>query len=304
MRNPKLTNILLAVLVFSAASSAHATEACFQNVVAFGASVTQATPYVIPGWSTAVGGVETYGKVFGDSRLPKDNGSSLNKYTPRNFGLSPVRYLVKKYAGKSGLKNIKYVGSYITNSEKDLGSSQIQSLLDGERRALFDSATILVGVDAFYWDAIWGNCGYGTDTGAEAVIPRLVDEAKRLGKIVILGTVPLENPANVKIDSNRTGVGGLWYAPNPRCAESINQTLAEYCKPTDNCYIADLHAAVEDLNCGKKLPMRDGTSYGHYEFRPDGVHMSDKGARYISELMMTALEAHPPECKSLVAVAK
>ncbi len=113
---------------------------------------------------------------------------------------------------------------------------------------------------------------------------------------MILGNVPFENPATVRIDSDRIGIPGLWYPPDVTCARRINEVLAESCLAQNGCYIVDLKGAVDDLQCGKKLKLRNGEEFSLYEMRPDGVHMSDKGARYIGELMIRAFEASPPKC--------
>lgn len=269
----------------------------FQNVLAFGASVTQGTPRTMwPVYSAFVGSVEAYGRVMGTKILPGTYKSPLETYSARGYGTSPVRYLIKRYAGREGLKRVSYIGKYFVQSEADLGSTQIISLLAGADRSKFDSASLLIGVDAFYWDAIYQNCGYGNGTGTEALIPAFIAETKRLGKTLVLGTVPLENPATVRIDSERIGIPGLWYAPDSKCASSINKTLAQFCTVANNCYIADLKSAVEDLQCGKKLKLRNGEEFSLYEMRPDGVHMSDKGARYVADIVSLALEASPPAC--------
>jgi lysophospholipase L1-like esterase len=110
---------------------------------------------------------------------------------------------------------------------------------------------------------------------------------------VVLGTIPQEIPVNVRIDSQRTGVKGLWYAPNIRCAQSLNRTLAQYCTPAQNCYLVDLKKFVDDLNCGMKVKLKDGSEYSLFELRPDGIHQSDAGARAIAERIIDALEQDP-----------
>jgi hypothetical protein len=285
-----LAAALSAALSAEGQSASHPRSALVRNVVAFGASVTQATFNTIPGMRSFVWGIETYGNWFGEQQALKFN-SPLKNYRARSFGPSPVQYLVEQLGGKRN--QITYIASYTTDKTADLGSSQILSLIEGERKPLFEKATMLVGVDAFYWDAIWDNCGYGRVHGAENTIPALISEAKRMNKVVVLGTIPQEIPVNVRIDSQRTGVKGLWYAPNIRCAQSLNRTLAQYCTPAQNCYLVDLKKFVDDLNCGMKVKLKDGSEYSLFELRPDGIHQSDAGARAIAERIIDALEQDP-----------
>ncbi len=275
--------------------SSHADEipqCLFRKVVAFGASVTQATPTIIPGYKAIVSGIETYGKYFGDQTLPKVDVSQ--PYRIRPYGDSPARIFVGQRGPKGASSRITYMGSYFTQNQAGLGSSQIQTMLYGKSRALFESASLIVGVDAFYWDSIWGNCG---PNGVEPIIRDLIEQASQRGTILMLGTVPHEVGANVRIDSNRVGIDGLWYAPQPECTDSINQTLNDYCTPDRGCYIVDLKGTVDDLNCGYKLPVNTG-KYGLYELRPDGVHLSDFGSQYIADLMTKALKQNPPTCSN------
>ncbi len=268
----------------------------FENVVGFGASVTQSTPALIPGYQALVWGAEMYEAIGGEWSLPGSRNSPIYNYTSRGYGPSPVEILVKDYLGWQGLKNINYIGAYFTQSENDLGSAQVQALLHGDKVSLYEQASLLVGFDAFYWDAIHGNCG--GDAGVESIIRELIERSKSRGQTLILGTVPFENPATVRIASVRTGVHGLWYAPEVKCAARINDTLHQFCHSTNGCYLVDLKAAVGELRCGKKLRLRNGEAFGLFEMRPDGVHMSDVGSRFLAEMAMDALEKDPPSCNA------
>ena len=288
--------ILLSQLCSAADAQTKVPQCAFRNVVAFGASLTQATPSLIPGYAAFADGVQAYDDWFHNHLIPSDRKSPLNRYAMRPYGGSPVRELVKAYSGSWSFNRIKYIGTYVTRNDQGLGSAQIVRLLAGNRASLFKSASMIVGVDAFYWDSIMENCGYGNGAGVEPLIPALISAAKRQGTNLILGTVPFENSYNVKIASDRTGVNGLWYAPDPRCSESINQTLKQFCTVENGCYLVDLKAAVDGLNCGERMPLKDGSTQNLFELRPDGVHLSDKGSTFISELMIDALEQNPPSC--------
>ncbi len=186
------SGLLVAALFGSGASAKEEVPACvFDKVVAFGASVTQATPAMIPGYRSFVVGAELYGSINGNDKLPRA-GSPLRNFSYRPWGLSPVRYLIKNYLGASGAKKIEYIGKYFTQSEEDLGSSQIRELLIGGKKTTFENTTLLVGVDAFYWDAIWNNCGYGRRVGVEDHIRLLTRTASHRGLTLVLGNVPYE----------------------------------------------------------------------------------------------------------------
>jgi hypothetical protein len=236
---------------------------------------------------------ETYGRVFGDYRKPRD----LPR-TPRPFGLSPVRYLVKSVAGRAGLSKVTYISEFFPNGEDSLGSTQIVRMLNGSERPLFDQASLIVGVDAFYWDAISDNCGPGLDQ----TITALIERARDAGKTLILGTVPIEDPAKVRINSDAIGIN-MWWPPVPECAIRINQLLNRRCTEANRCLVVDLAAAVARLNAGESLPLGDGGRYDYYQMRPDGVHLSDKGSRYVAELMVTELRKTAtwprPQCDGL-----
>ena len=269
------------------ASSPNVPASVFDHVLAFGASVTHATPAVLPFYDNFTRAAESLAMANGDYELP----AGFDPSAQRPWGLSPVRYLVKHYRGKAGLKNITYVSSLITNGDEDAGSGQIERFLNGEQRALFDAATVVVGIDAFYWDAVYNNC-QANDFNLKDRIVALIDEARAAGKVLILGNVPEEDASKVRIDSERTGMNG-WWAPNPLCAKNISSLLESRCKVANGCYIVDLRGTVERLNAGEKLPLADGGHYGLFEMRPDGVHLSDKGTRYLAELAIKQLERAP-----------
>ena len=295
-----LTLVSIGVSVSSAAAlDADKRQCIFRDVVAFGASVTQATPYYIPGSNLLVDGIEIYGKFFGQSPLVAGFQSPLRERGFRSFGQSPIYYLSKSVQTPSFQPQLHYIGSSFTSKWTDLGSSQAFSLALGYRRNLFDAASLVVGIDAFYWDAVHSNCELDSKSranSAEAAIQTLIETSFTNGKILVLGNLPHENPANVRIDSTRTGVPYAWYPPNPDCVDRINATLSMFCKIEKSCYLIDLKSFGDDLNCGMKYKMLNGRTYGLYELRPDGVHMSDKGAEAVGELINQALQNHPPNC--------
>ena len=168
--------------------------------------------------------------------------------------------------------------------------------MDGDKQSVFQKTSLVIGIDAFYWDAVQANCGGGPGT-AELAIAELIQKAKATGTTLVLGNVPHENRQNIRIDSERLGISGMWYPLDVPCTDSINNTLQTLCTLENNCYIVDIKGMVDDLNCGMKLKLANGEAYGLYEMRPDGVQLSDKGAVYVSEKIMAQMEAHPPQCQ-------
>lgn len=300
-----MTNSVLALFImalFAGPLSAQAKPkldpkiaACVgRDVLAFGASVTQGTPAKIPLWAQFVLGLEIYSKYKNIENLPKFSAPDAMG-RPRGYWYSPV----SRFAGLLGAKKFTNSGHLFNTEEEHLGSNQIDSMLSGGKRAKkFESASLIVGVDAFYWDAIWNTCEEyaGTMHSPENQIRSLILEARERKKFLILGNVPIENPANVRISSDRTGVENLWYPPEPSCAASINETLKDLCTYENNCYILDMKKMVDDINCGVAMKTWNGSEYKYFDLRSDGVHLSLWGSRYISEQLYELLAARPPVC--------
>ena len=244
----------------------------------------------IPGYGGLVSGIDFVGKFRGPKPILDNYKSPLLARGTRSFGKSPIQYLVPDQS------HVHYLGAYVTNSWKKLGSGQIEALLYGERRELLDNTSLLIGIDAFYWDAIWGTCRKPNRFGVEDLIARLITESSQRGLPLVLGNVPHENPANILIDSEQVGIKGLWSSQDPDCVDSINRTLTDLCTPANDCYLLDVKGMVDDLNCGKSLALNNGRAYSLFQARPDGVHLSDVASQYVSEQIIKLFEADPPRC--------
>lgn len=261
----------------------------FRKPIAFGASLTQATTALLPGYRGLVRGVEIYGNQYGTP------STTTLPTSTRPYGLSPIRYVTKALAGKAALPNITYIGSYVTRKVEEAGSSQIEAMLRGEHRALYSLSRLIVGVDAFYWDAVWDLCPSGRPL---IRMNELIASAKKNQKYLVLGNVPIENPELVRIASDRTTVQKLWYPPTPSCVNQINEALAARCTPENNCYLLDMKKWVDHLAAGGEVSVFGQGSYGHFDMRPDGVHLSDVGSRFVAERILQAFEEHPPKCEA------
>lgn len=253
----------------------------FKNTVVIGASISAQTAMTIPFYHKMV------------SALALRQG----KFMLPAFGPSPVNLFLNLYSGQSWGGNKTDLSKMFTNQQEYLGSSQVQSLLTGPHREAFLKAGTVFGLDAFYWDAIWGNCGYGNGDGVEAVIENLIREARTNHINLVLGNVPHEDPSHVLIDSDALGIPGLWYKPEDKCVDSINSTLKAKCSKADGCYIIDFESAVAQLNAGKKLTLNNGASYSLFRIRPDGVHVSTYGAKLLEEKIVAEIESAPPTCR-------
>lgn len=292
---------LTLALTFFHLTAAKAADSClFTNIVAVGASVTSGTPEKIPFYPIIAEGIEAYGKFYGEKPILKNYKSPLDHHLINgSYGPSPIKLLAKHYTTFLSHPRITNFSVAFHRSFEDSGSQQFLKLIYGENRSAFDSASLIIGFDAFYWDAIGQNCGFGFSSGAEGVIVRLIQQAKLRHVPLILGKVPLENPANVRIDSDQTGVDGVWWQPDPKCAKSINATLDRVCTPENGCYILDVNEIVAKVNCGEKLPLKDGTAWDLFNIRPDGVHLSVYGARYIAEQLEDIIETNHVTCPKL-----
>lgn len=292
MKSLRFSGILAVAMAILAPWGAHSAQArlltdaeracVFKQPMSFGASITAATPTLLPLYKKAVNALAIYRK---------------RRFLLPDFGQSPATLLNFYYARIPLYTSTPNLAPMFVKEQEDLGSSQIQEMLEGKYRETFQRSSLVIGVDAFYWDAIWENCGTGAMFTAEEAIDRLTNEARKTKKTLILGNVPDENPDNVLIDSEALGINGLWYRPNPVCVERINRKLQESCHTRDNCYIIDFFSMVAELNAGRTLKLNDGSSFDLLSMRPDGVHLSVYGSRFVYEQMVKLLEENPPVCE-------
>lgn len=302
--------ILMSFVVFAegpdATNLSESVRRCvFQKPLEVGASVTGQIGDVVPLYSK-------FTSSFFDASSASYYGS------PSYFFVSYYRNLGTLFADpkfKFGDARPENIAEVITNKISHLGSGQIESLLAGSNHSLYLQSSIILGVDLFYWDAIHDQCGYGKKrlnqrllgpkdlqirrSDTEYQIRRLIADAAAAGKVLFLGTVPTEDPQKIKINSEATGIRGMWYPQEPLCVESINKVLRENCTLQNRCYLVDLSAVVQQLNRGEKIYVESlARSIDLAEGRPDGVHLSNAGSLYVFEKMKKMFEANPPTCKN------
>lgn len=280
--------MMILALTLASATIANAREltkeeksCAFKNTVVVGASITAQTAITIP----------LYHKMISALAIPRGH------FLLPNFGPSPVNLFMNLYSGQGWGGNHRDLSRMFTKTDEDLGSAQIETLLTGQNRNSFLRANTVFGIDAFYWDAVYNQCGFGNGFGVEETIKKLIQQARANHTNLVLGNVPHENPNNVLIDSETLGIDGLWYKPEDSCVSSINETLKVNCRKSDGCYIIDMEKIVSTLNSGGTLQLQNGQRYSLYQIRPDGVHLSVYGSKYIQEQIIEALESAPPNCR-------
>lgn len=267
-------------------------RACLtRKPIGFGASVMQATAKLIPGYQTLISRYEAY--EAGEGLTPQ-NPKVPKPTSYRRFGWSPLHSLTKMLGGKAATRNVLHKGAFYTDDVSKLGGQQIHSLLHGELKKTYQEASLLMAVDAFYWDAEWDACGSWADPIPH--IEELTRKVRAHGKTLILGTVPHEDPRLVRIDIRRIGYDFAWRPPRLSCLTKINEALHRLCTPENNCYLVDLKGDIDVLKEGGKLEVAGVGSFDYYEMRPDGVHLSDMGVLYIAQTVMKAFQTHPPIC--------
>lgn len=274
-------------------------QCVFDQTLEVGASVTGQFGGTFYGYPTAT----QYGF---------DAGKSAYGGSPSSFFISHYRDMGLLFAApqyKVGNKVPDNQACMVTNRRSRAGTGQIERLLSADLKENFDRASIIIGIDLFYWDAIWGHCGYGEelrtsfliDDGYDGTvrrfdmeyqIPRFIEASKQAGKILVLGIVPHENPAKVKIN-----YPGLWHEQKTKCVDVINEKLRQNCTLENRCYLVDMGDFATRLNNGETIYMEEyKRSFGLYDMRPDGVHLSRVASKFVANEMVKIFEAHPPTC--------
>lgn len=229
------------------------------------------------------------------------------------YGESPGDVLAKQYAQKQPLANISEgsgtmeTGLYkiyrllnnIDASEPKWYQRPIESehLSSKKLNHLFNQATAMVGIDAFYMSVVFNECRDYAQGALENTLHRLVQKAFHNQKILILGNVPKEDWSKVKLLSRM-----IVQNKNESCRKRINSALKKACFPQLGCYIVDLEKIVSDLNTDGHLTLNDGRKilqkgkflFREYnEVRPDGINLSPLGTEYVVEQILESMKVKP-----------
>ena len=236
-------------------------QCVFQKSIHFGASITHETMRQFPNAAMA---------------------PYFMARTGHFFGQSPAKILTKHYARGEVLAD--FSAAY----GNPVGFRQIEQIL---RSDLLSQATSIVGIDAFYWDAAWQYCG-----ATEKRITSLIRKAREKKVLLILGTVPEENPESVTWNSFGSYREYIWTPPDHACLTSINNTLLRDCKVQNGCFLVDVHGLIQRLNQTGSLALENGKEYSLSELRPDGVHLSDYGSLVLVQEILRTLGKVPHLC--------
>ena len=264
----------------------------FKRPLYLGASLTAATPLKMVLWN--------------------EIASIVFEAPYYSMGMNPGAVVARKYRGNllerqlarhgseciQGVCRSENLAVMFTSSKIHSGAYQIKFLLDenGKNRSAYEKASVIFGIDLFYWDAVWDDCNDG-QLNVEYQIQRLIESAGEDGKTLILGTVPYDEGSKVFIDSEKFGVGSFWYPPTPSCVSRINDVIKNNCREYSNCYVVDLESIVKHLYDGNSVDVR-GEPHGLHSLRPDGVHLSKAGTVFLADQIIEILESHPPTCPS------
>ena len=246
----------------------------------------------------AAGDASPYGCAFEKTIIIGNSVSSnglLARVNDVGFGESPGIRFVNEEAKREIFKKLA------VTFPGDSGGDQAAALLTS-RLGELAQATAIIGVDAFYMDASFGNFE------AAEIARSLIDYAARTKKTLVLGTVPTEDknhvfwtsmwmaPVNYALD--KAGLF-LWNPPDVRIARTVNDAIKHNCFTTNGCYVVDLAAMAAQLNRPGGTLAVDGKSYDVWKMRTDGVNLSPLGSRYVLNEMRQKLKDNPPPAQPL-----
>ena len=259
------------ILILLGASAAHADDttaayACaFKNPVLFGASNTAG-----------------YASIW-DGLKGRKAGQHGENY--RASSLYPMEETQQNLFGEVHSTNIAEVAAG-ASPHNGFGSEQLaayRATIAGQERV--DHASAVMSLDAFYWQTAEGKCNDALNS-ADSII----SEMKAKHKPLVLATVPDEDPRLVSTVLKLAG----WVKPDPACVTQLNAKLKAQCHSQDQCYLLDLHDMVAKLN-GPGVWFENHLNRSA-NIRFDGIHLSERGKRFISQLIGQKMKERPPDC--------
>lgn len=264
-----------------------------ESPVHIGASVTAETPEVLQ----LLRSLNIFTTYYNGLGKPLNPGQKVSRYfhaqMSDGFSQESLGEVLWGY-DRSRHKNLAI--AFSTKVGEHEGYMQVHELINknGENRAIYEEASIIFGVDLFYWDTVWNMCRF---RNMEPFIKDFVETVSQDGKTLVLATVPKDKAEYVPISRLSIGNRGLWWPPVESCVDEVNSALHKHCTIDESCFLVDLEKDVERLQQGERLttPL-SGHSYSLRQLRPDGVHLSRAGNRYLAEQVIAMMYEHPPQC--------
>ena len=178
--------------------------------------------------------------------------------------VSPGRVLARRHGSEAAIVKVAVAGQY--------GRSAVPAITDAQLKG----ASVVVGIDLFFWD--------GTETNADcrwglAALDEALRRTRALGRPLILGNIP------------RLPRGPLdWlFIPAPtRCRERLNAALAAECRPEKGCWLVDFESVMDRIVNGGGLVI-GGKPYGPVALLPDGRHPGPAASDYMADRIVEAL---------------
>lgn len=227
----------------------------------FGASISAG----YSGFSDGIAGMMTGGSYHGTNSDPT---TLLAKSVVKNAEVTNIAEIINTLPGNAtGFIQIK------------------RAMKDPDLREKIKKTTLLSSIDGFYWPMVFGWCD-----DAEKGARYLIDLAAKLGKPIVLGTVPKEDPN--KVDPS---FRAFWSPPQPACSRRLNKYLKDNCHLEKGCYLVDMERYVAQLN--STGIMYHGKRVYYNDIRADGVHLSKLGLQWAQEELVGILSQAAPLCQ-------
>jgi len=152
------------------------------------------------------------------------------------------------------------------------GASIVPTLTDDD----FATATVVIGVDLFYWDSR-RDCA-----GGLAAVDAFFKLAAVHRTPVVIGNVPA-------LRAGPFGGGGA-------CRDPLNARIAAACAAAPGCALLDLDKLWSQAAAAGGLKI-DGRRYTSAELLPDGLHPSDVASESIAERIVALVDETPDPAK-------
>jgi hypothetical protein len=172
-----------------------------------------------------------------------------------------------KSPGKRLAERFTDAAKITTVAQSGAPALQIEPRITSE---LLSSHTLLIAMDLFFWDSTQGD-----PAPSLAALDRLLEKAEQAGIPLILGDIPALIPIG---QSSRS---------------ALNRALREKCVRAQQCYLLPLDSIHRTLIEEGSISF-EGAKYTLREVMPDGLHLSDVGARYLADRMAALLQSPAP----------